>query len=88
MLAAHCNCVAGVGQSCSHVTSLLWIMTTEAGVCLRITVTQKKAYWVMPSGVKDVPYSPIKTFHFMVKIVLEFPGTSLGIKRFMQAKNS
>ena len=26
-----------------------------------MTVTQKKAYWVMPNGVKDVPYVPVKS---------------------------
>ena len=52
MLAAHCNCVAGLGESCSHVASLLWAI--EAGVRLRssMMVTQKRTYWVMPSGVK------------------------------------
>ena len=42
MVAGHCNCMAGLGESCSHVASLLWAL--EAGVRLRysMTVTQKK----------------------------------------------
>lgn len=59
VLAGHCNCMAGLGESCSHVASLLWAI--EAGVRLRdsMTVTQKKAYWVLPPSIKDVPYAPI-----------------------------
>ena len=52
--------MAGLGESCSHVGSLLWAV--EAGVRLRdsMTVTQKKAYWVIPTSIKEVPYSTIK----------------------------
>ncbi len=53
ILAAHCDCVAGLGETCSHVASLLFAI--ESGVRIRdsMTVTQKKAYWVMPTGVKE-----------------------------------
>lgn len=59
VLAGHCNCMAGLGESCSHVASLLWAV--EAGVRLRdsVTVTQKRAYWVLPASVKEVPYAPL-----------------------------
>ena len=41
ILAVHCNCMAGLGETCSHVASLLWAI--EAGVRVRdsMTVTQK-----------------------------------------------
>ena len=59
--------MAGLGECCSHVASLLWAV--EAGVRIRdsMTVTQKKAYWVMPSGVKDVPYAQVKDIEFIGK---------------------
>ena len=81
MLAAHCNCVAGLGESCSYVASLVWEI--EAGVRLRnsMMVTQKRAYWVMPSSVKDVPYAPLKDILFVAKAILEFPGINLGINQ-------
>ena len=64
---AHCDCMAGLGECCSHVASLLWAI--EAGVRVRdsMTVTEKKAYWVMPNGVKDVPYAPVKCIKFIGK---------------------
>ena len=56
--------MAGLGESCSHVGSLLWAI--EAGAKKRdgLTVTQKKAYWVMPSPVNSVPYAKIKDINF------------------------
>lgn len=64
VLAAHCDCMAGLGESCSHVASLLWAV--EAGAKKRdsLTVTDKKAYWVLPSAVKKVPYSKISDIVF------------------------
>lgn len=56
--------MAGLGESCSHVASLLW--AAEAGVKRRdsLTVTDKKAYWVMPTPVKAVPYAKIRDIDF------------------------
>ena len=59
ILAAHCDCMAGLGETCTHVASLLW--ATAAGVERResLTVTQKSAYWVIPPAIKTVPYAPL-----------------------------
>ena len=64
VLSAHCDCMAGLGESCSHVASLLWAI--EAGCKRRdsLTVTEKRAYWVLPSAVKSVPYSRVKDIQF------------------------
>ena len=64
ILCGHCDCMAGLGESCSHVASLLWAI--EAGVKKRdsLTVTDKKAYWVLPSAVKKVPYSRVRDICF------------------------
>ena len=50
----HCNCTADLGETCSHVASLLWAI--EAGVRMResLSVTDKKAYWVMPPELKKM----------------------------------
>lgn len=52
ILCGHCDCMAGLGECCSHVASLLWAV--ECGVRYResLTVTQQPAYWAIPSGVK------------------------------------
>ena len=62
IISAHCNCVAGLGECCSHVASLLWAV--ESGVRMRdsMTVTDKKAYWV--GIIKKVPNAQIKKMNF------------------------
>ena len=45
-----------------------------------MTVTQKKAYWVMPTGVKDVPYSQIKDISFRGKTSLRASWNEFGNK--------
>ena len=67
IIAVHCDCMAGLGESCTHVASLLFAI--ESGVRIRdsMTVTQKKAYWVIPTGVKEVPYAPVQEIRFCGK---------------------
>ena len=66
-LCAHCDCKARLGESCSHVALLPW--AAEAGVPIRdsMTITQTKAYWVMPHSVKVVPFAPVKQMEFLLK---------------------
>ena len=67
IISAHCDCVAGLGECCSHIASLLWAV--ESGVRIRdsMTVTEKKAYWVIPAGIKQVPYAQIRNIKFQGK---------------------
>ena len=64
MLGEHCDCMAGLGESCRRIASLLWAI--EAGAKKRdsLTVTDKMTYWVMPSAVKSVPCHRIKEIKF------------------------
>ena len=53
---AHCTCIAGLGEACSHVASLLFYVeafyhTIEATSC-----TQEQCTWFLPKAVKEVPY--------------------------------
>ena len=56
---AHCNCMAGLCEACSHVGTLLFAI--ETGVRMRgsVTCTQEKSGWIMPSYVKEIPYIPV-----------------------------
>ena len=64
ILAAHCNCMAGLGEACTHVAALLFAV--EATVKLRDakTVTQEKAYWLLPNSVKGVSYKQCREIDF------------------------
>ena len=67
IVAGHCDCMAGLGETCSHVGSLLFAV--ENGIRIRdsMTVTQKKAYSIMPNGVKEVQYTPVQDINFVGK---------------------
>ena len=67
IVGAHCDCMAGLGESCSHVASLLWVIGVGVEKRDSLTVTQKSAYWVMPPPVRSVPYLPIKEINFIGK---------------------
>ena len=67
LLAAHCNCTAGLGETCSHVATLLWLIAVGVEKRESLSVTQKKAYWVMPPPIRSVPFSPINSIEFIGK---------------------
>ena len=41
---AHCNCMAGIGETCSHVGALLFAVEYYVRHREKKTVTQEKAY--------------------------------------------
>ena len=86
VVCGHCDCMAGLGESCSHVASLLWAV--EAGVKQRdsLTVTDKKAYWVLPSAVKKFPFSKISEIKFSKYGEAKKPRTESKIPISSQAE--
>ena len=48
ILAAHCDCMAGLGETCSHAASLFWVIDFGVESRESLTATHKSAYWVMP----------------------------------------
>ena len=64
ILGAHCTCMAGLGEACTHVAALLF--STEASVILRDskTVTEEKAYWLLPTSVKGATYKECRDIDF------------------------
>lgn len=48
ILACHCNCVAGLGEVCTHVAAILFALE-YAGVHEEQSVTDVLAYWIGPS---------------------------------------
>ena len=67
ILAGHCDCMAGLGETCSHVASLLWVVAVGVEKRDSLTVTQKSAYWVMPPAILSVSYAPVKDIDFIGK---------------------
>ena len=46
ILSAHCDCMAGLGESCTHVAALLFFLESVEKLRESQTVTDKSAYWV------------------------------------------
>lgn len=65
VLAAHCDCMAGLGEACTHVAALLFAVEANVRTCEMKTVTQEKAYWMLPSSFKKVKYSPLADTDFI-----------------------
>ena len=60
ILGAHCNCMAGFGECCSHVSALLfklWLHNYK-GEAVTLSVTSKRCKWSRPSeeSLKRVEY--------------------------------
>ena len=49
VISAHCTCMAGTGEVCSHVGAVLFAVKAAVK-----TVTQEKAYWLLPSSISKV----------------------------------
>lgn len=60
----HCNCMAGLGETCTHVAAVLFHLEAAARIQGQKTSTQRKCEWVMMSFHKNVQYLPIKDIDF------------------------
>ena len=64
IMAAHCNCMAGLGEACSHVASLMFYIDAAVKIWDSKTVIQEKAYWMLPSALDKVDYVPVSDMDF------------------------
>lgn len=51
---AHCTCMAGVAESCTHVGALLFKVEATVRIHGAKTVTDVPAYWVLPSNLSKI----------------------------------
>jgi len=60
---AHCDCMAGLGETCTHVAAMLFALEFNVRQREKKTVTQEKAYWLVPS-VREAPYAEASEIDF------------------------
>ena len=65
VLAAHCICMAGLGEACSHIAALLFSIDDMVQVRDKKAVTQENAYWLLPTSVKGVEYKECREIDFL-----------------------
>lgn len=64
VLASHCTCMEGIGETCTHVAAVLFAIDGTVKVWDSRTVTQEPAYWLLPSSVKGVSYNETRNIDF------------------------
>ena len=69
ILCAHCNCMAGLGDCCSHVGAVLFYVEFAVNLRDSKTCTKEKAYRLLP-GYKKVEYKPVADIDFTSAITL------------------
>ncbi len=56
--------MAGLGEVCTHVAAVLFFVSSAVEMRDSRTVTQEKAYWLLPSGLKTVTYATVENINF------------------------
>ena len=65
ILSAHCSgCMAGLGECCSLIASVLFYVKCWARIHGKLACTEVKCAWLLPSTVKDIRYSKAKDINF------------------------
>jgi len=58
IISAHClGCKAGLGESCSHVASVMFYIEAVTRIQGKLACTQAKCTWILPTYVNEVPYA-------------------------------
>ena len=65
IICVHCTgCMAGSGECCSHIASVLFYLETWTRINGKLSCTQVKCTWLLPTYVKDVTYDKVKNINF------------------------
>lgn len=65
VVSAHCaGCMAGLGECCSHIASVLFYLEVWTRLHGKLACTQVKCTWLLPSTVKQVDYARVKDINF------------------------
>ena len=65
ILCAHCRgCMAGHGESCSHIASVLFYIETFNRIRGKLSCTGQKCAWILPSYNKDISFAEVQDIDF------------------------
>ena len=65
ILCAHCRgCIAGQGETCSHIASVLFYIETFNRVRGRLACTDKQCVWILPTYNIDIPFAQAEDIDF------------------------
>ena len=58
VICAHCNCMAGLGEACSHIAALLMSLSVRTSMAVEPACTSLPCQWIAPS-MKTVEYARV-----------------------------
>ena len=64
IVCGHCTCMAGLGETCSHVGAVLYWLETRVRIREEATSTSQENAWIVPKAVPDTPYLPLYDIDF------------------------
>ena len=84
-----CGCKAGLGESCSHVASVLFYLEAWTKINGKMSCTQVKCSWILPSYVKEVEYARVRDINFTSakKMKTDLDATLDGVFDISQGDN-
>ena len=56
--------MAGLGEACYHIAAQMFCIEAAVQIRNSKTVTQEKAYWMLPSATDKVEYAPVSNMDF------------------------
>ncbi len=66
ILFAHCDCMAGLGEVCSHMAASMFNLVAYSSVIKDIACTSRPNEWLPPT-MKEVPYAEVSEINFKKK---------------------
>ena len=66
VICAHCDCMAGLGEACSHVAAILFTLDANVQAIKSLSCTSVPCSWLPPTF-KSVPFAPISKIDFIDK---------------------
>ena len=63
IICAHCTCMAGLGEACSHISAVLFAAEANTNIRRNTSCTSTPCAWLAPS-IRKVEYAPISEIDF------------------------
>ena len=86
VVCAHCDCMAGLGEACSHIAAILFTLDANVQARKSLSCTSVPCSWLPPTF-KNVPFAPISDINFAdpEKRLKAMVGTSSSSKCFVNS---
>ena len=82
IIVAHCTCMAGLAETCSHVGAILHWVETAVRVHSTTTCTPKENTWLMPKPKQSIPYLQLSEIDFSApKLKVDIASSTITTAR-------